>query len=76
MAIQTEPSVPDHPKLNVKKKDSTNEIKSTCAQTSSVWTSVETSQKVIEIVSKTLYNHNIYLSADEQAENEEVQVMS
>ena len=36
MAIQTEPSVPDHPKLNVNKKDSTNEIKSTCAQTSSV----------------------------------------
>ena len=33
MAIQTEPSVPDHPKLNVNKKDSTNEIKSTCAQT-------------------------------------------
>ena len=32
----------------------------------SVWTSVETSQKVIEIASKTLYNHNIYLSADEK----------
>ena len=42
----------------------------------SVWTSVETSQKVIETVSKTHYNHNIYLSADEQAENEEVQFMS
>ena len=42
----------------------------------SVWKSVETSQKVIEIVSKTLYNHNIYLSADQQAENEEVQFMS
>ena len=43
MAIQTEPSVPDRPKLRVNKRDATNEIKSTCAQISSVCgVSVET----------------------------------
>ena len=47
MTIQTELSVPDHPKLQVNKRDSTNEIKSTCAQISSACgVSVETSRKV------------------------------
>lgn len=70
MTIQTEISVPDHPKLQVNKRDSTNEIKSTCAQISSVCgVSVETSRKVNEIVCKTLYNQHIYFSAEEQAQD-------
>lgn len=44
MTRQTELSVPDHPKLHVNKRDSTNEIKSTCVQISSVCgVSLETS---------------------------------
>lgn len=70
MTRQTELSIPDHPKLHVNKRDSTNEIKSTCAQISSVCgVSLETSWKINEIVCKTLYNQNIYFSAEEQAQD-------
>ena len=62
MTIQTELSVPDHPKLQVNKRDSTNEIKSTCAQISSVCgVSVETSRKVNEIVKPSITKTFIFL---------------
>ena len=70
MAIQTESSVPDHQKAYVNKRGATIKIKSTRARILSVCgVSVQASQKAIQIVCKTLYNHNIYLSAEEQAEN-------
>ena len=70
MTRQTELSVPDHPKLHVNKRDSTNEIKSFCTQISSVCgASLETLRKINEIVCKTLYNQNIYFSAEEQAQD-------
>ena len=52
-------------------------MKSACEQISSVCgVSVETSRKALQIVCKDLYNHDVYLSLKEQAENEGVNVKS
>ena len=58
IGIQTDPAVPDCPKLCVNKRNSTEEVKSACAQISSVCVvSVETSRNVLQIVCKDLYDH-------------------
>ena len=65
----------DRPKLRIKKRASTSQIKSTCAQLSSVCgISVETSRKAVQIVGRCLYSHQFYLSAEEQIENEGVEM--
>ena len=52
-------------------------MKSACEQISPVCgVSVETSRKALQIVCKDLYNHDVYLSSKEQAENEGVNVKS
>ena len=72
IGIQTDPAVPDHPKFCVNKRNATEEVKSACAQISSVCgVSVETSRKALQIVCKDLCNH-VYLSSKEHAENEGV----
>ena len=58
IGIQTDPAVPDHPKLRVNKRNATEEVKSVCVRISSVCgVSVETSRKALQIVCKDLYNH-------------------
>ena len=70
-AIQSDPAVPDRPKLSEKEKISTNEIKLTCAKLSSTCgVSVEMSRKIVQVVRKELYNHDVYLSATEQLAGE------
>lgn len=65
----------DRPKLRIQKMIATNQIKSTCAQLSSLCgISVETSRKAVQIVGRCLYNHQFYLSAEEQAQKEGVAV--
>ena len=77
IGIQTDPAVPDHPKLHVNKQNATEEVKSACAWISSICgVSVETSKKALQIVCKDLYNYDVYLSSKEQAENEVVNVKS
>ena len=74
-AIQTDDVQVDRPKLRIKKRASTSQIKSTCAQLSSVCgISVETSRKTVQIVGRCLYSHQFYLSAEEQIENEGVEM--
>ena len=77
IGIQTDPAVPDHPKLHVNKQNATEQVKSACAWISSICgVSVETSKKALQIVCKDLYNYDVYLSSKEQAENEVVNVKS
>ena len=48
IGIQTDPAVPDHPKLHVNKQNATKEVKSACAWISSVCgVSVETPRKAL-----------------------------
>ena len=69
--VQTEKCTVDRPKLRVNKKYTTDEIKSTCAKLSSVCgVSVEMSRKIVQIVCKTLYSHDVYLSTEEQLAEE------
>ena len=69
MAVQTEPSIQNCPNICVNKRDAISKTRSACAQISSkCGVSVETSQKAIQVVCKTLYDHNIYLSSKDQAE--------
>ena len=76
IGIQTDPAVTDSPKLRVNKRNAT-EVKSACAPISSVCdVSVETFGKALQIVCKDLYNHDVYLSPKEQAENEGVNLKS
>ena len=71
VGIQTEPSVPDCPKLWINEKISTNEIKSSCAILSSTCgVLVEMLRKIVQVVCKELYNHNVYKLEDDQ--NDEV----
>ena len=73
VAVQTE-YVSDQPKLCISKRGCKNEIKSACARISSVCcVSIKTSRKAVQIVCKDLYNHNTYLSSNEQIIAEEVQ---
>ena len=66
-SVQTDAAVPDRPKLRVKLRSSTDEIKATCAKLSSICgLSVEKTRTVVQIVCKELYNHDIYLSPTEQ----------
>ena len=75
--IQTDPAVPDRPKLCVNKQNATEEVKSAWAWISSACgVSVEISRKALQIVCKDLYNHDVYLSSKEQAENEGVNIKS
>ena len=77
IGIQTDPAVTDSPKLRVNKRNATEEVKSACAPISSVCdVSVETFGKALQIVCKDLYNHDVYLSPKEQAENEGVNLKS
>ena len=77
IGIQTDPAVPDRPKLRVNKRNATEEVKSACARISSACgVSVETSRKALQIFCKDLYNHDVYLSSKEQAENEGINVKS
>lgn len=70
IGIQTDPAVPDRPKLCVNKQNAIEEVKTACARISSVCgVSVETSKKAIQIVCKDLYNHDVYLSSKEQSEH-------
>ena len=71
ISIQTDPAVPDRPKLRINKRIATDTVKSTCAHLSSnCGISVETSRKALQIVCKELYSHDIYLSSKEQQEQE------
>ena len=66
-SIQTDAAMPDRPKLRVKLRSSTDEIKTMCAKLSSICSlSVEKLRKVVQIVCKELYKHDMYLSATEQ----------
>ena len=66
-SVQTDAAVSDRPKLRIKLRSSTDEIKTTCAKLSSICgLSVEMARKVVQIVCKELYNHDMYLSAREQ----------
>ena len=64
--VQMEQVQPEKPKLKVKRKICTDQIKTTCANVSSVCeVSVEMSLQVVKTVCKELYEHDVYLSAAE-----------
>ena len=64
--VQMEQVKPEKPKLKVKRKICTDQIKTTCANVSSVCeVSVEMSLQVVKTVCKELYEHDVYLSAAE-----------
>lgn len=69
--IQTENASPNRPRLRIKKRISTEEIKSACAMLSSVCgISNEMARKCIQIVAIELYGHNFYLTPEEQLQGE------
>ena len=71
-STQTAACKADRPKLGINKKQSTDAIKSTCSKLSSICgVSLETSCKVVQVVFKNLYNHNVYLTTVEQLEGEQ-----
>ena len=66
VGVQMEQVKPEKPKLKVKRKICTDQIKTTCANVSSVCeVSVEMSLQVVKTVCKELYEHDVYLSAAE-----------
>ena len=69
--IQTEARKADRRKLRINKKQSTDAIKSTCSELSSICgVSLETSCKVIQVVCENLHD-NIYRILEEQLEGEQ-----
>ena len=69
---QTEACKADRPKLRINKKQSTDAIKSTCCKLSFICgVSLETSRKVVQVVCKNLYDHNVYLTPEKQSEGEQ-----
>ena len=71
-STQTEACKVDRPKLRINKKQSTDAIKSPCSKLSSICgVSLETSRKVVQVVCKKLYDHNVYLTPEEQLEGEQ-----
>ena len=72
VSIQTYFVMPDRPKLRIKLRSCTYEIKNACAKLTSVCgLSVELSRKIVQIVCKELYQHDVYLSPSEQLLGEE-----
>ena len=70
--VQTENPMPDRPKLRIKLRTCTDEIKNACAKVSSICgLSAEKSRKVVQIVAKELYNHDLNLTPEEQLYGEE-----
>ena len=73
--IQTDPAVPNCPKLHVYKQTKCNRGSEISLCTNIICSlSVETSRKALQINCKDVYNH-VYLSSKEQAENEGVNVI-
>ena len=71
-STQTEACKADRPKLRINKKQSAVAIKSTCSKLSSICgVSLETSRKVVQVVCKNLYDHNVYLTPEKQLEQEQ-----
>ena len=66
-SVQTENPQPDRPFLRTSSRYCTDAIKSTCAMVSSTCgVSNEMSHKIVKIVAKELYGHDLYLTPDEQ----------
>ena len=66
-STQTEACRADRPKLRMNKNQSNDAIKSTCSTLSSICgESLETSRKVVQVVCKNLYDHNVYLTPEKQ----------
>ena len=71
-STQTEACKADRPKLRINKNQSTDAIKSKCSRLSSICgVFLETSRKVVQVVCKNLYYHNVYLTPERQLEDEE-----
>ena len=71
-STQTEACKAERPKLRINKKQSADAIKSTCSKLSSICAvSLETTCKVVQVVYKDVYDHNIYLTPEEQLEGKQ-----
>ena len=65
-SIQTDPVNVERVRLRVNQRICTDEVKNTCAILSSkCGISAETARKVVQIVYKMMYGHDVYLSAKE-----------
>ena len=63
VSVQTDPVIIDKPKLRIKERVCTEDIKMTCANLSSICgLSVENSRLAVQTVCKHLYKHEFYLS--------------
>ena len=69
--VQSEPAIPDRPKLRVNKRITTDAVNCACAHLSSKYgITVATLRKAAQIVCKELYHHDVYLSSKEWEEQE------
>ena len=63
VSVQTDPVIIDKPKLRIKERVCTEDIKMTCANLSSICgLSVENSRLAVQTVCKYMYKHEFYLS--------------
>lgn len=76
VASQTDPAEVERKKLRINTRVCTDDIKNTCAILSSTCgVSAEMSRKVVQVVCKNLYGHELYLTPEEQAECEGTSVL-
>ena len=75
VGIQTETTMSDRPSLRINKWISTENIKNACALAStSFGVSAEISRRMVKVIAKELYGHNFYLTPEEQAEGEGIEM--
>ena len=71
IATQTDPTEVERKKLRINKRVCTDDVKNTCAILSSTCAlSTEMSRKVVQVVCKNMYGHELYLTPEEQAKHE------
>lgn len=75
IGLQTDLAVPDRPSLRKNKRISTENVKNACALVSTCsGVSAEMSRRIVKIIAKELYGHNLYLTPEEQAEGESIEM--
>ena len=71
VAVQTDEVNVERRKLRINQKLCTDEVKNTCVKLSSTCgVSTEMARKIVQVVCKNMYGHELYLTAEDQAKGE------